>query len=73
MQWYYTKRYEIDPELRELCSHSQNEYLRGRSSSQSRETARKPLMQINRHEAQKHSNKDSAFGSDVCFLIKKLS
>ncbi|KAL7074643.1 hypothetical protein ACQ4LE_006035 [Meloidogyne hapla] len=62
MRWFYAERYEIDPELRELCSHSQDGHLRGRS--QSRESARKPLMQINRQDVQKRSNKDSAFGSD---------
>jgi len=63
MKWFYDERYEIDPELREFCSHSQNGHLRSRS--QSRESERKPLKQINRQDVQKRSNRDSAFGSDV--------
>uniref|UniRef100_A0A914KIK8 Protein kinase domain-containing protein n=1 Tax=Meloidogyne incognita TaxID=6306 RepID=A0A914KIK8_MELIC len=62
MKWFYDERYEIDPELREFCSHSQNGHLRSRS--QSRESERKPLKQINREDVQKRSNRDSAFGSD---------
>ncbi|CAK5122425.1 unnamed protein product [Meloidogyne enterolobii] len=62
MEWFYDERYEIDPELREFCSHSQNGHLRSRS--QSRESERKPLKQINRQDVQKRSNRDSAFGSD---------
>uniref|UniRef100_A0A915LVX0 Protein kinase domain-containing protein n=1 Tax=Meloidogyne javanica TaxID=6303 RepID=A0A915LVX0_MELJA len=62
MKWFYDERYEIDPELREFCSHSQNGHLRSRS--QSRESERKPLKQINRQDVQKRSNRDSAFGSD---------
>lgn len=66
MNWFYAERYEIDPELRELCSHSHNGNLRGRSSrSQSRESTRKPQVQTNKKEVQKRSNKDSAFVSDV--------